>query len=503
MGQEMNSIKQRKYDTKDKRLQFNNLICMITLSIMVVIICGGMAVQLINDIDKPWNIYIPGILFLISCISGWVLYVCNKYYRYLMIVPNVLYTLAYVYLVITGKNSFVVMHIFPIMIGTLLYFNKKFIASLSIGTIVILLGRIVMAIGGAYQEELSTTIMCTGIAGLISFIILMVGFVSVKYNHDAIHAAMDRAKLQDQILKDVLGISKTVDQEALEINSELQGLSNSAKIVTNAMDEILQSTKLTATSIEEQTLMTQNIQETIAKTVDVSKKMIDATSESKDVVTQSLDVVNEMKSQVSIIEDRNVSVTDSMKRLQSKTGEVKEITDLIFGISNQTNLLALNASIESARAGEAGRGFAVVADQIRLLAEQTRKSTEEITKLVTELEENAQDSTNKVNETLQATNKQNDLVVKASDSFEMINKQFILLEEHMKVVDTMIADLKTSNESIVDNISQLSATSEEVNASAEESSNSTHQNEEITQKVKGLLEHMLASIREIDKYFVD
>lgn len=494
-------IKVRKYDSKEKRLQLNNLICVIIVTIMSVIVAGGMIVQLLTDsVDKPINVIIPSVLMVLSLITGWVLYIKNPFYRFLLIIPNFLYLLACGYLAITADSSFVIMHAFPIAISNLLYFNKKYINIINIYIIILSVCRISLGFMGFYTESMVTTLMSCGVAGLIGIFIIIVGRVSVQYNHDAIHSAKDREKLQQRIIDDVYNVSITVDEEAKEVNNELTKLDNSSRLVSSAMDEILESTKMTATSIEEQTLMTQNIQNTIQKTSNVSKDMLESTEKSKLVVTDSLQVVKDMKAQVDIIGNTNESVTQSMERLQSKTKEVKEIASLIFGISNQTNLLALNASIESARAGEAGKGFAVVADQIRLLAEQTRKLTEEIASLITELEENAGDSVQRVNESLEATTRQNNLVVKASESFEIIDQHVTILTDHVSVMDQMISDLKVANDNIVDNISQLSATSEEVNASAEESANTIHNNEKSTKAVKEKFETMLSSISKIDKY---
>ena len=98
--------------------------------------------------------------------------------------------------------------------------------------------------------------------------------------------------------------------------------------------------------------------------------------------------------------------------------KTEEIAGMIFKISSQTNLLALNASIESARAGEAGRGFAVVAEQIRQLAEQTRVSTENIKTIVAELNVNAEEVVSAVEKSMDATDKQNAMIITAADNLK-------------------------------------------------------------------------------------
>ena len=210
--------------------------------------------------------------------------------------------------------------------------------------------------------------------------------------------------------------------------------------------------------------------------------------------------MHQLKSQSEVISETNSEVAGAMNRLQERTSTVKNIADTIFAISAQTNLLALNASIESARAGEAGKGFAVVADEIRQLAEKTRQETENIASILEELSEDAQTASGAVSKSVEAANIQDEMITSAVESFDSMNQNVTELISDIGEIDTMLNNLSEANNRIVENITHLSATTEEVTASSVQAADLSVENLQNAENAKNLLDGVIEVSHQLEKY---
>ncbi len=411
----------------------------------------------------------------------------------------VAYMIIYSAMLLIMKSSYIQFSVVPVLCAAILFYNVKF------SKVMFLWGTFVNII---YLVLLNFAKTDHILEQYLIFIVLLLTLNTIykctdighRFSHDSLHGIMDEQKIQEAILSDILNIAEIVQNGTTTSNQLVNELEESTEIVNTAVSEISASTQATAINIQEQTVMTQSIQQLINDTVERSDKMVILANNSTDSISESLQIMNHLKEQSNGITSTNAMVANSMEKLQEKTKEVHDIANIIFSISSQTNLLALNASIESARAGEAGKGFAVVANQIRELAEQTRKSTENIAKIIDQLNANAIEASQNVSETIKAVEEQGSLISTASQSFEKINNNVTDLTDHIVEIDTMLTDLSGANNRIVENIGHLSATTEEITASSQEASAISEKNLSNAENAKELLEEVIQTSKRFDKY---
>ncbi len=393
------------------------------------------------------------------------------------------------------------MAIVPFIVCIMFYdrkFSLRFAFAVSIVSFFV---TITQGMSGIHEgEDLLDHFSASGVITFMMFIIYATAKRISEFISDMLGSIQDEHDVQKKMTEDVLCIAGKIQEGSAEAMSIMNQLNESTNIVNGAVSDISESTLSTAENIQTQTVMTQNIQESIQTTLDNSKEMVQLADELAQMNEQSIHTMNDLKEQSKVIANTNSDVAESMKRLLEKTMDVKSITEIIFDISDQTNLLALNASIESARAGEAGKGFAVVADEIRKLAEKTKEETENIAKILGELEKDAQMAGNAVESSVIATNKQDEMIVTASECFDNVSSNVEKVTGNIQMINHMLHDLADSNNQIVDNIMHLSATTEEVTAASAQAAELSRSNLTNASETKDKLQDILDKSKQLEKY---
>lgn len=389
------------------------------------------------------------------------------------------------------------------LVGCILFFDKKFAAISGISfTALNLIVNIARESGASPYTDNSfmDQITATFVIAVMMALVYLATRLGEQFNRDTIGSLKNEQEQQKEMLDNVIAVAEEVrrgTENAMELMNALNG---STEVMNGAMTEISGSSQGTADSIQTQTTMTQNIQDSIEVTLQRSESMVIVAKESGELNEQSLQIMSDLKKQSAVISDTNSEVADSMRSLQERTKAVKNIADTIFAISSQTNLLALNASIESARAGDAGRGFAVVADEIRQLAEKTRLETENIEHILGELTDNATHAANAVSKSVNAAEAQDEMIGNALQAFAAMNGNVGQLISDIGEIDNMLTNLSEANNQIVENIMHLSAATEEVTASSMQAADLSVQNLENAEEAKRQLESVLDVSHQLDKY---
>ncbi|MDP4097338.1 methyl-accepting chemotaxis protein [Paenibacillus sp. P96] len=302
-----------------------------------------------------------------------------------------------------------------------------------------------------------------------------IGELSASFNHMT-------SRLQT-VFNSVQESSLLVASASEELSANAEQNSKASEHITIIAQELAYGSEKQVDQVDESSSVIADITghtRTIAENTEKMKVDVLQASQKSSEGNQAIEEVNQ---QMNSIHANVNSLAEAVKSLNERSNEIGKITNVITDISAQTNLLALNAAIEAARAGEHGKGFAVVADEVRKLAEESKKSTAQISGLIQLIQSETE-------HTLQTMEKASKEVHSGMNVVQHAGNSFRSIDLAVNGVVSQIEDISEALVKLAEGTENVNSAMLEVNSVAKESAANS-------QSISGATQQQLASMEEI------
>ncbi len=239
-----------------------------------------------------------------------------------------------------------------------------------------------------------------------------------------------------------------LQRSATELDSASGELNAIASLMSQGTSEQFERTDQVATAMNEMSATAQEVARHAADAAQAADDADHSAQQGEKVMQGTIHTITRMRGEIA-------NTATVIRQLETDSGRIGKVLEVIRGIAEQTNLLALNAAIEAARAGEAGRGFAVVADEVRSLAQRTASSIIEINQIIQTVQTGAVDAAQAIESGQSRSEESVEQVTQAGAMLERITQAVEAIRDMNRQIATAAEEQTSVAEDISRNLTEI------------------------------------------------
>lgn len=289
-----------------------------------------------------------------------------------------------------------------------------------------------------------------------------------------------------------------------QLNASTEQNTLATEQISASIQEVAAGVESQSNRIDQSSKMAGDVSQSISHIAKGSDEVAHSVTQTRPIIEAGKQDIETSIGQMRFIQNTVSELSTSVKLLDSRSQEISQIVNVITDIAEQTNLLALNAAIEAARAGEHGKGFAVVASEVKKLAEQSGNSTEEIRKLISNIQQEIQQTVGMMESGTNEVDKGIQVVENAHTSFTTITEYVQKMTEQIEQITTNIQQVATGTEQFSHTFKEVASVADTTAAEAQNMSASTEEQLASMEEIRGsstALAEMAEELHELVQQF--